>query len=110
MLREYGSELVRDCAPTLADVSATREAAELASKLSNVQRGLALILVRNTIIHDARGFREAATVRGLGAEVLICGVASTAEEETEQELCGTRVIRLDPAGELRRFRAIPARI
>jgi methylmalonyl-CoA mutase cobalamin-binding subunit len=39
----------------------------------------ALILVRNTVTHDARIQREATVLRELGYEVLIAGVVSTEE-------------------------------
>jgi glycosyltransferase involved in cell wall biosynthesis len=61
----------------------------------------ALILVRNTVSHDARVMREADTLRGLGFEVLIAGVVSTAERERSLELDGFSVARLDPSGGLR---------
>jgi glycosyltransferase involved in cell wall biosynthesis len=63
---------------------------------------LALILVRNTVSHDARVLREADTLRGLGLEVLIAGVVSTAERERELEVGRTRVVRLDPSAALKR--------
>jgi glycosyltransferase involved in cell wall biosynthesis/ubiquinone/menaquinone biosynthesis C-methylase UbiE len=112
MLREYEIELERDHAAQLVEVLPKREPADLGADLdfSSAQLIRTLILVRNTVTYDARVLREAAAVRGLGAEVLICGVSSIAGGGTEQELYGTRVIRLDPAGELRRVRAIPARI
>jgi glycosyltransferase involved in cell wall biosynthesis/ubiquinone/menaquinone biosynthesis C-methylase UbiE len=67
----------------------------------------ALILVRNTVSHDARILREAATLRDLGYDVLIAGVVSTTERETELEIAGTRVVRLDPPGALKRL--VPGR-
>jgi glycosyltransferase involved in cell wall biosynthesis/ubiquinone/menaquinone biosynthesis C-methylase UbiE len=70
----------------------------------------ALILVRNTVRHDARVLREAAAIRGLGATLLICGVTSSADRKKELELQGVRVVRLDPVAELRRVRAIATRI
>jgi glycosyltransferase involved in cell wall biosynthesis len=64
---------------------------------------LALILVRNTVTGDSRVFREAATLRGLGFDVLIAGVVSAEEHQTELRLNGFRVVRLTPAESMRRF-------
>lgn len=63
---------------------------------------LALILVRNTVIHDARVLREAGTLRGLGYEVLVAGVVAGGEDERRTRIAGTEVVRLDPAGAIRR--------
>ena len=63
----------------------------------------ALILVCNTATDDSRVFREAATLRGLGFDVLIAGVVSTEEQRTELRLNGFRVIRLTPVESTRRF-------
>lgn len=64
---------------------------------------IALILVRNTVTDDSRVFREANTLRGLGFDVLIAGVVSPEEQETELRLNGFRVIRLAPVESMRRF-------
>ena len=61
----------------------------------------ALILVRNTVSHDNRVLREAETLSRLGFAVLVAGVVSTAEPETQLEIDGARVIRLDPRRSLR---------
>jgi len=61
----------------------------------------ALILVRNTVTHDARILREAGTLRRLGLNVLIAGVVSTVESEEELEIGGFPVMRLAPAACLR---------
>jgi len=63
---------------------------------------LSLVLVRNTVSHDARVLREAATLRDLGFTVLVLGVVSTSERQTHLEIAGARVVRLDPAAALRR--------
>ena len=54
----------------------------------------ALVLVRTTVTHDSRVLREARLLRELGYEVLVAGVVSPAEQETELELGGVRVVRL----------------
>jgi glycosyltransferase involved in cell wall biosynthesis len=70
------------------------------------RRGVALILVRNTVTHDARVMREAETLRGLGYRVLVAGVVSSEEAERRLSLDGTAVVRLAPgAGLRRRFRS-----
>lgn len=61
---------------------------------------LSLILVRNTVSHDARVLREATTLRGLGFTVLVSGVVSNRERQEELEIDGVPVVRLDPAGAL----------
>lgn len=61
----------------------------------------ALVLVRNTVTHDARVRREAATLRKLGYDVLVVGSVSTCERERELELDGVRVLRLDPGRGMR---------
>jgi glycosyltransferase involved in cell wall biosynthesis len=63
---------------------------------------VALILVRNTVSHDARVMREAETLRGLGYQVLVAGVVSSAEAERRVSLEGTAVVRLAPGAGLRR--------
>ena len=68
----------------------------------------ALVVVRNTVTHDARVLRAAVTLRQLGYRVLICGVVSTGERQTELVLEGVPVVRLDPAGALRRLRRFKA--
>jgi glycosyltransferase involved in cell wall biosynthesis len=59
--------------------------------------------VFNTVTDDSRVFREAATLRDLGFDVLIVGVVSAQEQETEIHLNGFRVIRLTPVESLRRI-------
>ena len=54
----------------------------------------ALVLVRNTVSHDARVLREAGLLRELGYDVLVAGVVSAHERETAFELDGIRVVRL----------------
>ena len=61
----------------------------------------ALILVRNTVSHDARVLREASTLRGLGFRVLIAGVVSTSVQGS-QVVDGTPIVRLDPGRSMRR--------
>ena len=63
----------------------------------------ALVLVSNTVTDDSRVFREAVTLRDLGFDVLIAGVVSAREQETELDLNGFRVIRLTPVEPLRRL-------
>ena len=64
---------------------------------------IALILVCNTVTDDSRVFREAATLRDLGFDVLIAGVVSPEEQRTEVRLNGFRVIRLAPVASMRRL-------
>jgi glycosyltransferase involved in cell wall biosynthesis len=54
----------------------------------------ALVLVRNDVSHDSRVLREARVLRDLGYDVLVAGVVSATERETELELDGVRVVRL----------------
>jgi glycosyltransferase involved in cell wall biosynthesis len=63
----------------------------------------ALILVFNSVTHDSRVLREAATLRDLGFEISIVGVVSADEQETEARVSGFRVIRLTPVETLRRL-------
>ena len=69
---------------------------------ATARRGVALILVRNTVTHDARVMREADTLRGLGYRVLVAGVVSSEEAERRLSLGGTAVVRLAPGEGLRR--------
>ena len=66
-------------------------------------KGTALVLVFNTVTDDSRVFREAATLRDLGFDVLIAGVVSAQEQQTELQLNGFRVTRLTPVEPLRRL-------
>jgi len=54
----------------------------------------ALVLVRNDVTHDARVLREARVLHDMGYDVLVAGVVSQEERQTELELEGIRVIRL----------------
>lgn len=54
----------------------------------------ALVLVRNTVSHDARVLREADLLQELGYDVLVVGVVSPAERETALAFDGIRVVRL----------------
>jgi glycosyltransferase involved in cell wall biosynthesis len=54
----------------------------------------ALVLVRNEVTHDARVLREARVLQDLGYEVLVAGVVSRPERETEVDLDDVRVVRL----------------
>ncbi|HZC31630.1 MAG TPA: glycosyltransferase [Gaiellaceae bacterium] len=54
----------------------------------------ALVLVRNTVSHDSRVLREARVLRDLGFDVLVAGVVSQQERETELDIDGIRVVRL----------------
>ena len=54
----------------------------------------ALVLVRNDVSHDARVLRTARVLRDMGYDVLVAGVVSQEERETELEVDGIRVIRL----------------
>jgi glycosyltransferase involved in cell wall biosynthesis len=62
----------------------------------------ALVLVRNTVSHDARVLREAVTLRDLGYDVLIAGTVSKDEQSTKDRLAGIQVIRLAPMRRVRR--------
>jgi glycosyltransferase involved in cell wall biosynthesis/SAM-dependent methyltransferase len=62
----------------------------------------ALILVRNTVTHDARVHREAETLIRLGYRVVIAGVVSSEERDAQTRLAGADVVRLDPAATVRR--------
>lgn len=67
----------------------------------------ALVLVRNDVSHDTRILREARVLRDLGYEVLVAGVVSREEQETELDLDGIRVTRL--LGRLQRLRNLVRR-
>lgn len=54
----------------------------------------ALVLVRNTVSHDSRVLREARVLRDLGFDVLVAGVVSQQERETELDVDGIRIVRL----------------
>jgi glycosyltransferase involved in cell wall biosynthesis len=54
----------------------------------------ALVLVRNTVTHDSRVLREAGALRDLGFDVLVAGVVSPRERQTELRIEGIRVVRL----------------
>jgi glycosyltransferase involved in cell wall biosynthesis len=54
----------------------------------------ALVLVRNTVTHDGRVLREARVLRDLGFDVLVVGVVSREERQTELDLDGVRIVRL----------------
>lgn len=54
----------------------------------------ALVLVRNDVNHDARVLRTAKVLRDMGYDVLVAGVVSQEERQTELEVDGIRVIRL----------------
>lgn len=70
----------------------------------------ALVLVRNDVSHDARVLREARVLRDLGYEVLVAGVVSQKERQTELDLDGIRVVRLvGPLQLLRRLLRRPSR-
>ncbi len=63
----------------------------------------ALVLVRNDVSHDARIWREAHVLRDVGYDVVIAGVVSREEQQTELRVDGIRVIRL--LGPLQRIRS-----
>jgi glycosyltransferase involved in cell wall biosynthesis len=67
------------------------------------QAPLALVLVRNTVTHDARVLREADTLHGLGFTVLVAGVVSTTADERRLQIGGAQIVRLAPAAALRRW-------
>jgi glycosyltransferase involved in cell wall biosynthesis len=54
----------------------------------------AVVLVRNPVSHDGRVLREAHVLQDLGFEVLVVGMVSKEERQTELELYGVRVVRL----------------
>src|SRR4051794_10621207 len=64
----------------------------------------ALVLVRNTVSHDARVLRTAATLRDEGFEARIVGVMSTQERAASEEIAGFEVLRLDPRSPMARVR------
>jgi glycosyltransferase involved in cell wall biosynthesis len=63
----------------------------------------ALILVSNSVTHDSRILREAATLRDLGFDVLIAGLVSADEQQTELSVNGFPVVRLTPLESARRI-------
>jgi len=63
----------------------------------------ALILVSNTVTHDSRVLREAASLRDLGFDVLIAGLVSPDEQRTELDVNGFAVVRLTPLESTRRL-------
>jgi len=54
----------------------------------------ALVLVRNDVSHDSRVLREARVLRDLGFDVLVVGVVSATERQTELTIDGMPVRRL----------------
>lgn len=54
----------------------------------------ALVLVRNPVSRDGRVLREAHVLDDLGFDVLVAGVVSGQERQTELDLDGIRVVRL----------------
>ena len=95
-------------------VSAPFEWSEDAGRLVSLYAGLAvagtaagggraLVLVRNGVTHDARIRREAGLLEEIGFEVTVAGVVTGADPAREERLDGIRVVRLDPAGLLRRM-------
>jgi glycosyltransferase involved in cell wall biosynthesis len=67
------------------------------------QSNRALILVTNSVTHDSRVLREAATLRRLGFAVLVAGLVSADERQTELSVDGFPVIRLTPLESARRI-------
>jgi glycosyltransferase involved in cell wall biosynthesis len=63
----------------------------------------ALVLVRNGVSHDARILREARLLDSLGYDVTVAGVLTARDRLPREEIDGIRVVRLDPAGGLRRM-------
>src|SRR5436190_113161 len=76
-------------APTVEQVSVSDEAL-----LPETAR--AVVLVRNTVTHDARVQRAAGTLARLGLDPLVIGVMSDAEREARTGFDGIPVVRLDP--------------
>lgn len=70
----------------------------------------ALVLVRNDVAHDARVLREAGVLRDMGYDVLVAGIVSQEERQTELRLDGIRVVRMvGPLQLLRRLLRRPSR-
>jgi glycosyltransferase involved in cell wall biosynthesis len=65
-----------------------------------VNRGRALILVRNTSTHDSRVFREARTLEELGYEPLVLAVTSDQERRAKSVESGIPVVRISPGSPL----------
>jgi glycosyltransferase involved in cell wall biosynthesis len=64
----------------------------------------ALVFVRNTVTHDARVLRTAATIRREGLEPLVVGVTSTTEPTAHEHIAGVEVLRLSPQSPFARVR------
>jgi glycosyltransferase involved in cell wall biosynthesis len=64
----------------------------------------ALIVVRNTVSHDARVLRAAGVLRDLGLEPLIVGVMSEAQRRERETIRELPVLRLDPRSPMARAR------
>lgn len=70
----------------------------------------ALVLVRNDVAHDARVLRGAGVLRDMGYDVLVAGIVSQEERQTELQLDGIRVVRMvGPLQLLRRLLRRPSR-
>jgi len=83
----------------LAEVDDDRQAAgPPEAPPTDARRPLALVLVRNTVAHDARVLREADTLLAGGYAVLVAGVVSTDERARRVQIDGVQVIRLAPLG------------
>src|SRR4051794_12739231 len=67
-------------------------------------QGISLVVVRNTVSHDARVLRTAATMRAEGFKPLVVGVMSTQERTGCDEIAGVDVLRLDPRSPMARVR------
>jgi glycosyltransferase involved in cell wall biosynthesis len=76
-----------------------------------VSRTTALLLVRNTFVHDARVLRAARVLRDGGFEPKVLAVMSTLERRRTQVVDGIPVLRLEPDSPLgwlrRRLRPAP---
>jgi glycosyltransferase involved in cell wall biosynthesis len=94
---------------TAADaLSWSREAPRLLGVYAGLEGRRAMVLVRNTAVHDARVGRAVGVLAAAGWAPQVVGVQSTDVREAAGEVAGAPLVRLDPGAGLRRRRHPPA--
>jgi len=71
-----------------------------ASAASGERPGIALVVVRNSVEHDARVLRAARTLARIGYETTVLGVASFSERRAVSEAGGVTIKRIGPSSRL----------
>lgn len=94
--------------PSLTGIEWAAEAERLGAVYEHLDtgrcdgRGRALVLVRNGVSHDARILREAGLLDSIGFDVTVAGVVTGTDTNREEWIGGSRIVRIDPGGRLRR--------